>query len=110
MKVRWPNLGRWLLVMAGLLIGAAAGWWFTLKDWQREELIFRLRWKLGELIGSVAPEPRAYRYFANCEAARRAGYENMTADEPSYRPELDEDSDGVACEPWPRKSRRRFRF
>ena len=32
--------------------------------------------------------------------ARLAGYGSIYANEPSYRPELDEGSDGVACEPW----------
>ncbi|WP_243749871.1 excalibur calcium-binding domain-containing protein [Nocardia ignorata] len=38
-----------------------------------------------------APSPGVY--YKNCKAARAAG-----AGEPGYRPELDENSDGVACE------------
>ena len=37
-------------------------------------------------------------YFANCTAARAAGRENIRRGEPGYRPPLDRDNDGVACE------------
>jgi hypothetical protein len=37
-------------------------------------------------------------YYANCEEARAAGAAPITAGQPGYRPELDRDSDGVACE------------
>jgi hypothetical protein len=99
-KFKWPNLGRWLLVMVGLTVGAATGWWFTLKDWQRNELLFRAEWQISQWFSGWKAEPRPYRYFATCEDARAAGYENIGRDEPSYRPELDADGDGVACEPW----------
>lgn len=107
-KVRWPNLGRWLLVVLGLLVGAAGGWWLTLKDWQREDLVFRAKWAINKRIEQVRSpvtlpdgEMRPHRRFATCEQARNAGYGNMRAGEPSYRPEQDEDKDGVACEPYP---------
>ena len=37
-------------------------------------------------------------YFANCTAARAAGRQNIRRGEPGYRPQLDRDNDGVACE------------
>lgn len=37
-------------------------------------------------------------YFANCTAARAAGRQNIRRGEPGYRPPLDRDNDGVACE------------
>jgi hypothetical protein len=40
-------------------------------------------------------------YYPNCAAARTAGAAPMYAGEPGYRPELDADSDGIACEPYP---------
>ena len=36
--------------------------------------------------------------FANCTQARRAGAAPIRRGEPGYRPKLDRDGDGVACE------------
>jgi hypothetical protein len=38
-------------------------------------------------------------YFSGCDAARAAGAAPIYEGEPGYRPEMDGDSDGVACEP-----------
>lgn len=107
LKVRWPNRGRNLLLGIGLAFGAGAGWWLTLPGWQREDLVFRAKWAinhhsvgLGFGSGSASAGDRPYRYFTSCNEARPAGYGSMSANEPSYRPELDEDQDGIACEPW----------
>ena len=100
MKVKWPNLGRWMLVGCGLMVGGLVGWWLTLKDWQREELVFSARWQIALVTQSPSTENRPYRNFKSCNEARLAGYGSMRADEPSYRSELDYDGDGVACEPW----------
>lgn len=45
----------------------------------------------------AAPAPAAA-YYANCTAARAAGAAPLYAGQPGYRPALDRDSDGVACE------------
>lgn len=45
----------------------------------------------------VAPAPAAV-YFANCTAARAAGAAPLYAGQAGYRPALDRDSDGIACE------------
>ena len=37
-------------------------------------------------------------YYANCAAARQAGAAPIYRGEPGYRPALDRDNDGVACE------------
>lgn len=37
-------------------------------------------------------------YFRNCSEARAAGYANIRQGEPGYRPALDRDRDGIACE------------
>lgn len=37
-------------------------------------------------------------YYANCAEARAAGAAPMRRGEPGYRPALDRDDDGVACE------------
>ena len=65
---------------------------------------------LSECGGAVASEPAATQtpepsvpattgvYFANCAAARAAGATPLYAGQPGYRPEMDGDRDGVACE------------
>ena len=40
---------------------------------------------------------------SNCDAARRVHLENALRGEPGYYPQHDADSDGVACEPVPRR-------
>lgn len=47
-----------------------------------------------------AREPRAGDVWSNCTAARAAGTAPIYAREPGYRPELDRDGDGIACEPY----------
>lgn len=42
-------------------------------------------------------------FFRNCRDAWAAGLAPMRIGEPGYRPGLDGDSDGVACEPLPRR-------
>ncbi|HYJ74291.1 MAG TPA: excalibur calcium-binding domain-containing protein [Kineosporiaceae bacterium] len=37
-------------------------------------------------------------YYANCSAARAAGDTPLYRGDPGYRPGLDRDGDGVACE------------
>lgn len=43
-----------------------------------------------------------YVYYPNCAAARAAGAAPIRRGEPGYRPALDRDNDGVACEPYRR--------
>jgi len=38
-------------------------------------------------------------YYKNCDAVRAAGAAPLHRGEPGYRPGLDSDGDGVACEP-----------
>ena len=42
-------------------------------------------------------------YYRNCAAARAAGVAPLYRGEPGYRPALDRDGDGVACEPYRRR-------
>ena len=43
--------------------------------------------------------PPAGAYYSGCNAARAAGVAPLYRGEPGYRPEMDGDSDGIACEP-----------
>jgi hypothetical protein len=46
-----------------------------------------------------APTPTASTYYPNCAAAVAAGAAPISRGQPGYRPELDGDGDGVACDP-----------
>jgi hypothetical protein len=39
-------------------------------------------------------------YYSGCNEARAAGRAPLYAGQPGYRPEMDGDGDGVACEPY----------
>lgn len=39
-------------------------------------------------------------YYANCRDAVLAGAAPIYRGQPGYRPQLDADDDGIACEPW----------
>lgn len=52
------------------------------------------------------PAPRAARsgtYFRNCKEAWAAGAAPLYRGQPGYRPEMDGDGDGIACEPFRRR-------
>lgn len=42
-------------------------------------------------------------YYRNCTEARAAGVAPIYRGQPGYRPALDRDNDGVACEPYRRR-------
>ena len=59
----------------------------------------------GSLLGlgwvlSTDPLPPTPVYYHNCDAARAAGVAPLQVREPGYRPGLDADGDGIACEPY----------
>ena len=40
-------------------------------------------------------------YYSGCNEVRAAGKDPIYAGQPGYRPEMDGDGDGIACEPYP---------
>ena len=55
----------------------------------------------GRIGGGPSTVPSSeVAYYRNCDAARAAGAAPIYRGEPGYRPELDRDSDGIACEPY----------
>ena len=52
------------------------------------------------VMGQSASEPLPDRYYTNCRHAHSNGRYNIRRGEPGYRPELDRDGDGLACEPY----------
>lgn len=55
---------------------------------------------LGKDAGPSAGSRPAGAYYPNCHAARAAGAAPLYRGRPGYRPEMDGDGDGVACEPY----------
>jgi hypothetical protein len=55
-----------------------------------------------------APAGLAGPPYANCSEARADGRSSIPSTDPAYRPDLDLDGDGLACEP-PSKGRRSTR-
>lgn len=79
-----------LAVGGGLLIGAAGAPAVQKK-------IAKVPVALG-LARARPPQPGDH--WPGCNAARAAGTAPIYAGEPGYRPEMDGDGDGVACEPY----------
>jgi hypothetical protein len=44
--------------------------------------------------------PRERVYFSGCREVRAAGLAPLYRGQPGYRPEMDGDDDGIACEPY----------
>ncbi len=60
---------------------------------------------IAGMVGAPATLTRAHNpppgaYYPGCNAARAAGVAPLLAGEPGYRPEMDGDGDGIACEPY----------
>jgi Excalibur calcium-binding domain len=48
----------------------------------------------------TAPPASADPPYRNCKEAHADGRYNIPSNDPAYRPELDRDGDGFACEPY----------
>ena len=60
-------------------------------------------WALADPSLEAARATENQAYYPDCHAARAAGAAPIGIGEPGYRPALDRDGDGVACEPYPRR-------
>lgn len=89
-----------MLGVVGVLVGGGAGWVATMPAPERASLVADVGAQAEQGLALLKPEPRPYRHFSGCNDARAAGYESIRIDEPSYRPEMDGDGDGIACEPY----------
>lgn len=54
----------------------------------------------SDLMAAARESSDPYVYYRRCADARAAGAAPIHAGEPGYRPGLDADGDGVACEPY----------
>ena len=89
---------RWLavkLLMGAVAAGLAIGFLGALDD--PGALVRKVAAPLG-LAREHVPQPGAY--YSGCDEARAAGVAPLYFGEPGYRPQMDGDGDGIACEPY----------
>ena len=72
-----------------------AAWRAANRDPQAEQRIAAQRAQTVEQQNISVPV-----FFRNCDEARAYGYSSMRRGQPGYRPQLDGDNDGIACEPY----------
>lgn len=89
-----------VLAVVGVLVGGAGGWVATMPEPERISLLQTVARQVEKGAAVISREPRPYRHFSGCNDARAEGYESIARNEPSYRPEMDGDGDGIACEPY----------
>ena len=92
------SIGKWLLgaAVAGTVVGTAS---IAVTEQGRTALI---QWVKPAAVGlgimrQRPPQPGDY--WPGCNPARKAGTAPIYRGEPGYRPEMDCDNDGIACEP-----------
>lgn len=56
--------------------------------------------RVARAASRPASQPSGQVWFRNCAAARAAGAAPLYRGRPGYRPEMDGDGDGIACEPY----------
>ncbi|MFA7604786.1 MAG: excalibur calcium-binding domain-containing protein [Novosphingobium sp.] len=90
--------GSGIGILAGaVLLGATGG----LGSVVLEDFDWRSMRAFAADAGLVrAREPQPGDVWSGCNAARAAGTAPIYVSEPGYRPEMDGDGDGIACEPY----------
>jgi hypothetical protein len=92
-KIRLIAVAVTIAVLSGLTLAYA----ITL-NWS--EIWPTMRYTLADLGVVRRHDPQPGDYFSNCDDARVKGVAPLAVGEPGYRTMLDEDGDGVACEPY----------
>jgi hypothetical protein len=84
------------LLWGAVLLGTAAGYVWAGPSGRPEPLN-----NPGPSGSKPTPEEVEHSaYYPNCRAAWDDGHAPIFRGQPGYRPELDGDSDGIACEPY----------
>lgn len=87
--------------LAGIALGAAVGFQDSGDLGKAAALVGAVSKEVAVSQGIMranTPQPGAY--YRYCADARAAGVAPLYAGEPGYRPALDRDGDGAACEPY----------
>ncbi len=93
----------WVAKIMGMAILSGIGMGCLMGIYQRGDLS-RIPSAASEFAISLGltrrSTPQSGDYWSGCNDARVAGVTPLYIGEPGYRPEMDGDSDGVACEPY----------
>ncbi|WP_301091052.1 excalibur calcium-binding domain-containing protein [Sphingomonas sp.] len=81
------------LEIAGLFVIVIVVVWFATPALHRW-------WRSAQRTPQEIEKVERSAYYSGCNAARRAGVAPIHRGEPGYRPEMDGDNGGVACEPY----------
>ena len=90
----WSRLAK--LGLAAAVLGSAIGYLTSLDETgttRGSAILSKLNTERSSGSDNV--------YFRYCDEARAAGKAPIYRGEPGYRPSLDADNDGIACEPYP---------
>jgi hypothetical protein len=82
-----------------ILVGGTTGYLTSTGDNGRSRG-FTLYGRIAAAVAQREQSGSAQVYYRNCTQARAAGSAPIYAGQPGYRPALDADGDGIACEPW----------
>jgi hypothetical protein len=89
------------VLVAALLIGGVAGVGsVAASDGGGEQVLSAANGLAVRMDIQRARPPQEGDFWGGCNSARAAGTAPIYRGEPGYRPEMDGDGDGVACEPY----------
>lgn len=89
------------VLVAALLIGGVAGVGsVAASDGGGEQVLSAANSLAVRMDIQRARPPQEGDFWGGCNSARAAGTAPIYRGEPGYRPEMDGDGDGVACEPY----------
>lgn len=92
-------IGALLIVKFGATEDVLA--WFQKTEEPQSYMSSSNPWSKNYVEPARNAPPAAPIYFRNCDEAKARGFTNIPIGAPGYRGNLDGDSDGFACEPYP---------
>ena len=89
------------IIVSALVVGVGAGGAMALYESGGLTTVAVAGRQVAADIGFVRQTmPKLGDYWSGCNDARAAGVTPLHFGEPGYRPEMDGDGDGIACEPY----------
>lgn len=88
-----------LLILAALILGLGGGYLWSKESRPTPAEAMNTAKAPSAKPGQTAHEIEETGYYADCDAAEKAGKSPLWTGQPGYRKELDPDGDGLACTP-----------